>query len=75
MSFKLLGKSSDQYFKKLEISPGDTITLIYYRDDGEKVEYTKEIKSKFVLTDYGMFEFENEFGLTKGVGGYFGERK
>ena len=75
MSFKLLGKSSDQHFTKCEIFPGDTITLIYYRDDGEEVEYTKEIKSEFVLTDYGIFEFENEFGLTKGVGGYFGERK
>jgi hypothetical protein len=71
MSFNLLGK----YFgHERHVGPGDTVTIEYIDYKGERISYSEEIKKEFTITDAGIFEFENEFGLKCGVGGYFGEK-
>lgn len=42
--------------------------------DGDETILEEEIKEDMTITEYGIFEFKNEFGCKKGIGGYFGEK-
>lgn len=71
MSFNLLGK---YYGHERHVNPGDTIVIQYENNNGEMISYSEEIRESFTITDAGIFEFVNEFGLDKGIGGYFGQK-
>ncbi len=52
------------------LASGDVVNIIY---NGEQV-CTYSVEEDLYIDEFGIFEFRNEFGLTKGLGGYFGKR-
>ncbi len=67
---RLLKKFKD---KPIFLNAGDSLNLTYRDDEGnEKDLGTHVFEEKQVITHTGYFEFENEFGLTEGFGGFFG---
>lgn len=68
-----MARNDDVY---INMSPGDTLGLYYTDDDGNEHEVLREeIKEEYYVDSAVIFDFENELGMKRGIGGAFGEKK
>lgn len=60
----------------INICSGDTLGLYYTDDDGNEQEILREeIKDSMYINSAIIFDFENELGMKRGIGGAFGEKE
>ena len=70
MSFKILKESDCD----VNVWPGDMVRVIYEDENGiERVAVESEIDEGMHLNKAIVFEFKDEFGFEKGIGGAFGK--
>ncbi len=64
MSTKVLNRKKENIY----LASGDTISVW----EGNELLLEEAVTKSMHVTEVGIFEFEDEFGLTEGIGGYFG---
>jgi len=71
--FRILERNDDL---NINMMPGDTLELIYTDDDGnENTALKVDIEKEYSVNSAVVFDFENELGMKKGIGGAFGEKE
>ena len=56
--------------------PGDSLEITYTPPGlfrRTRVLLTETVDATYRVTEVGVFSFEDEFGVKRGIGGYFGE--
>ncbi len=65
-------KLSEFKDKPIFLESGDMLILSYTDEEGTRELGTHTFTEPKTVTHVGYFEFEHEFGLTEGFGGFFG---
>jgi len=66
--FKWLGRHS---ISPRHVCPGDKVTLMYHDEEIMECDITEE----YDIDEVGVAEFTDEFGVKRGIVGFFGERE
>lgn len=60
---------------KIAVITGDRVILKYNDKNSQRTICDKEITEHMTADEAGVFEFEDELGMERGVGGVIGESK